>query len=85
MAGEDELAALDLQAISSGSMPGQLGHHDRPRRLALVEDVDRGGEAAAVAGREDAAAEDVAEELVHLPPHPLEVREEVALRGMGAV
>ena len=64
-------------------MPASSAMHDRARRVALVEDVHRRGEAAPVAGSEDAAAEDVAEELVHLPPHPLEVREEVALRGHG--
>ena len=59
-------------------MPGEVGAHDRARRVAGVVDVDGGREAAAPARRE-AAIEDVAEQLVHLAPHPLEVGEQVAL------
>ena len=46
---------------------------------ADVVDVDRGRERAA-ARRPPAAAEDVAEQLVHLAPHALEVGEQVAVR-----
>jgi hypothetical protein len=53
----------------------------RAGRIALVEDVDGGREAAAVVRAEDPTAEDVAEELVHLAAHALEVGEEVALGG----
>ena len=81
MAGDDQLAALDLQPDLVGVDPGELGVDDRAGRLAFVEDVDRGREAAAVARAQDAGAEDVAEQLVHLAAHPLEVGEEVALGG----
>ena len=59
-------------------MPGQVGADDRPRGVADVVDVD-GGEEAAAAARREPAVEDVAEQLVHLAAHPLEVGEEVAL------
>ena len=78
MAGEDQLAAADLELDSAGVDAGEVGAHDRPRRVADVVDVDGGREAAAAARRE-AAVEDVAEQLVHLAPHALEVGEEVAL------
>ena len=84
MAGDDELAALDLQLDLVGVDAGELGVDDRARRVALVEDVDGRREAAAAARREARAVEDVAEQLVHLAPHPLEVGEEVALRSHGA-
>ena len=64
-------------------MPGELGVHDRARRIALVEDVDRGREAAAPARREPGAVEDVAEQLVHLAAHALEVGEQVPLGRHG--
>jgi hypothetical protein len=48
--------------------------HDRARRVADVEDVDGRREGPAPA----AGVEDVAEQLVDLTPHAVEVREEVA-------
>ena len=41
VAGEDELAAVDLQRELVGVDAGQLGLDDGARRIALVEDVDR--------------------------------------------
>jgi hypothetical protein len=79
VAGDDELAALDLERQLVGIDAGQLGLHHRAGRVALVEDVDLRREAAALGRGEPGAVEDVAEELVHLPAHALEVREEVAL------
>ncbi len=79
MAGDDELAALDLERQLVGIDAGQLGLHDGARGVALVEDVHGRREAAALGGREAGAVEDVAEELVHLAAHALEVREQVAL------
>ena len=78
VAGEHELAALDLQLHRVGVDAGQVGAHDRARRIAGVVDVDGGREAAPPARREP-AVEHVAEQLVHLPPHPLEIGEEVPL------
>ena len=75
------ISSVDLVGVDAG----QLGLHDRARRVALVEDVDGGREAAAPAGARPRAVEDVAEQLVHLAPHPLEVREQVALGGMAAL
>ena len=79
--GEDQLAPVDLQGELVGVDAGQLGLDDGARRIALVEDVDRRREAAALARSQAGAVEDVAEELVHLTSHSLEVREQVALRG----
>src|SRR4051794_24769481 len=72
VAGDDQPAALDPQPDLVGVDARQLGVDDRARRIAFVEDVDRRREAAAVARPQDAAAEDVPEELVHLAAHPLE-------------
>jgi hypothetical protein len=83
VAGEHELAAVDLQRELVGIDPGQLGLHDRARRIALVEDVDRGREAAALARSQAGAVEDVSEELVHLAAHALEVGEQVPLGRHG--
>ena len=41
MAGERELAALDLEAEVAGVDAGELGMDDRARRVVGVEDVDR--------------------------------------------
>ena len=78
LAGEDQLAAADLELELGRVDARQVGAHDRARRVADVVDVDRGREAAAAARREP-AVEDVAEQLVHLAAHALEVGEEVAL------
>ena len=78
IAREDQLAAADLQLHGVGVDPGEVGAHDRARRVARVVDVDGGREAAAPARRK-AAVEHVAEQLVHLSPHPLEVGEQVPL------
>ena len=75
MAGDQQLAALDLQAQLGGVDPRELGVHDRARRVALVEDV-HGGEKPP-RRRAAGAVEDVAEQLVHLAAHALEVGEEV--------
>ena len=83
VAGEHELAAVDLQRELVGVDAGQLGLDDRARRIALVEDVDRRGEAAALARSQAGAVEDVAEELVHLAAHALEVGEQVPLGRHG--
>ena len=59
--------------------PGQIGGDDRPRRLRGVGDVD-GRPARPVAASEQAGAlEHVAEQLVHLAAHAIEVREQIAL------
>ncbi len=80
MAGQRQRAALDLEAEVARVDPGELGVDDRARRIVGVEDVDGGAEAGAPRGEPD-AAEHVAEQLVHLAAHPLEVREEIALAG----
>ena len=54
VAGEDELAAADLQLDCVRVDPGEVGADDRPRRIARVVDVDGGREAAAPARREAA-------------------------------
>ena len=40
VAGDDQLAALDLEAELVGVDARELGVHDRARRVAVVEDVD---------------------------------------------
>ena len=45
VAGERQLAALDLEPEVAGVDAGELGVDDRARRLVGVEDVDRGREA----------------------------------------
>ena len=84
MPGEDELAALDLQRQLVGIDAGQLGLHYGARRIALVPDVDGGREAAAPPRRQPGAVEDVAEDLVHLAAHALEVGEQIALSRHGS-
>src|SRR3954447_10146241 len=79
VAGEHELAPVDLQRELVGIDPGQLGLDDRARWIALVEDIDRRREAAALARSQPSAVEHVPEELVHLAAHALEVGEEVSL------
>ena len=57
---------------------GEVGPDHRPRRIVLVVHVHAGREAAAAnAG----ALEHVAEQLVDLAPHALEVGEQVTLGG----
>jgi EAL domain-containing protein (putative c-di-GMP-specific phosphodiesterase class I) len=80
VAREHELASAHLELDGVRVDPGEIGAHDRARRVARVVDVDGGREAAAAARREP-TVEHVAEQLVHLAPHPLEVREEVPLRS----
>jgi hypothetical protein len=77
LARDEELAAADLEGHLLNVDAGQLGLHHRPRRIVGVVDVDRGREAAAT--ESGLALEHVAEQLVDLAPHPLEVREEIAL------
>ena len=50
MAGDDELAALDLERQLVRVDAGQLGLHDGARRVALVEDVDGGEKPPRLAG-----------------------------------
>jgi hypothetical protein len=83
VAGEDELAAVDLERQLVGIDAGELGLDDRARGIAFVEDIDRGREAAALARSEPGAVEDVAEQLVHLATHALEVGEQIALGRHG--
>ena len=78
LAGDQELAPADLEADLVDLHPGDVGLDDRPRRVARVVDVHARAEPAARAERR--AADDVAEQLVHLAPHALEVGEEVPLR-----
>src|SRR5690606_17533799 len=83
-AGQHQLAPADLQPDLRDVDPRQVGLHDhlRPAVLRrLVEDVDRRLEADAAHTAAETAIEDAAEELVHLPAHPFEVGEEVALAG----
>jgi hypothetical protein len=63
--------------ISSATRPGLDDH--RRRRVAHVGDVDVRDEAGLADQR--GAAEDVPEQLVDLAAHPLEVGEQVLLRG----
>ena len=42
LAAEDQLAAADLELELGGVDAGQVGAHDRPRRVADVVDVDGG-------------------------------------------
>ena len=78
-AGEDQLASLDLEVQRVDLDARELGGDDRARRIGRVGDVDGGREAASAPGQA-AAFEDVSEQLVHLPPHAVEVGEDVALR-----
>ena len=82
--GDDQLAAADLQLDLGRADAGELGAHDRARRLGDVVDVDRGRERGpGMQPPPTPRAEDVAEELVHLAAHALEVGEEVAIRRHG--
>jgi len=75
LAGDQQLAPADLEPDVLDVDAGQVGLDDRARRVVHVEDVHRRREAAAAeTGR---ALEDVAEELVDLPAHALEVREQI--------
>ena len=80
VAGQHQLAPADLELDLRRVDAGQVGPHHRPRRVGRVVDVDGGREAAAPRGGEP-AVEDVAEQLVHLAPHALEVREQIPLVG----
>src|SRR4051794_19733868 len=79
LAGDHDLAAADLDAHVVQVDAGEVRLHDRARRLAAVVDVDVRREGAP--RREPGALEHVAEELVDVAAHSLEVGEEIALRG----
>src|SRR3954451_10199872 len=81
LAGDDELAALDLERHLVDVHAGKLGLDDRARRLAAVVHVYLGREGAT--GTEAAALEDVAEQLVDLTPHAFEVGEQISFRWHG--
>src|SRR5829696_1667991 len=82
LAGDEQLAAADLEGDVGDVHPRQVSLHDRARRVVGVEDVHGRGEAASP--QAGLALEDVAEELVDLAPHALEVREQIALLAHGA-
>src|SRR5947209_1576001 len=77
--GDHQCAALDLELEVVAGDPGQRGGHHGPGRVVGVADVDRRGEPGSARGGERGTAEEVPEQLVDLPPHTLEVREQVAL------
>ena len=81
LAGDQQLAAADLERHVGDVDPGEVGLDHRARRVVGVEDVDRGREAAAA--QAGLALEDVAEQLVDLAPHALEVGEQVTGRAHG--
>jgi len=72
-----QLTTLDLQGQLVRIDARQLGAHDDPGWIVGVVHVDRRREPGAPA-RQARAFEHVAEELVHLAPHALEVGEQVA-------
>ena len=78
LARDHELAAADLERHVGRVDRGEIDLDDRARRVVRVVDVDARREAAAA---QPAALEGLAEQLVHLAPHALEVGEQVALRG----
>src|SRR5215211_3067439 len=79
LAGDHELASADLERDVRGVHGREVDLHDGARRVVRVVDVDPGHEAAPAQAAPP--LEDVAEDLVHLTPHALEVREQVALGG----
>ena len=81
LAGDHELAPADLEPDLVDVHPGELRLHDGARRVVDVEDVHARLEAPP--RRQAGALEDVAEQLVDLAPHALEVREQVALWAHG--
>jgi hypothetical protein len=70
---------VDLERDGLRLHTGEVGHHDRARRLAGVVDVDARAEAARRC--KAAALEHIAEQLVDLAAHALEVGKQVALSG----
>ena len=78
-AGQKQLAPLDLQRDVRRVHAGELGRHDRPRRIRGVGDVDR-RPLAGVPARQPGALEHVPEQLVHLASHPFEVGKQIPLR-----
>src|SRR3954447_7878663 len=84
LAGDHEVPTGDLEVQAFEPDAGEVGLHDRLRLLATaVVDVDARRESGGPAAGAAHAAPDVAEQLVHLTPHPLEVEEEVTVRGHG--
>ena len=69
---------LELEVVRVD--PRQLGGDDGAWGVGRVGDVDARGEAGA-AGAAERPLEDVAEQLVHLAAHALEVGEEVSLEA----
>ena len=81
LAGDQQLAAADLERHVLDVDARELGLHDRPGGVVDVVDVDRRREPApAQAGR---ALEDVAEQLVDVTAHPLEVGEQITRGAHG--
>ena len=85
LAADHQLAARRSRGrCVSRLTPGELDLDDRPRWLAAVVDVDARREARLRAPRPPAAlAPDVAEQLVHLAAHALEVDQQVSVAGHG--
>ncbi len=81
LAGDDQLAPADLELDLRRAHPGELGAHHGARGIGRVVDVDRGRERAAMREPAGPGPEHVAEQLVHLAPHALEVCEQVAFGG----
>ena len=78
LAADDERAPPHLQADVVDVDPGEIGLDDRLRGLAAVVDVDARAEPGPLARGEPGARPDVAEQLVDLAAHALEVGEQVA-------
>ena len=76
---DDQLAPADLESDVVRADAGELRLDDRARGLAAVVHVDVRGELPPSPAR--ATFEDVAEQLVDLAPHALEVRKEITLSG----
>ena len=76
LARDQQLAPADLQRHVLDQHAGEVGLHHRPRRVVRVVDVHARREPAPA---EPGALEHVAEQLVDLAPHALEVGEQVPL------
>ena len=84
LAADHELSPDDLEADGVEAYPCQLGLDHRPRRLAAVVDVHAGREPGLRSARQPTPlAPNVAEQLVHLPAHALEVDQQTAISWHG--
>src|SRR5258705_335535 len=79
-ASDRQLAPGDLDGDVGQLDAGQVDLDDRPLRLAAVVDVDARREAAAAAAGVGRPPPGVTQQLVHLPSHAGEIREQVAFR-----